>query len=348
MNMKVIDMTSKLWINRSFLIAEAGVNHNGSMDLAFQLIDAAVDAGVDAIKFQSFITENVVNKNTPLAEYQKHNTEGKLLSQFDMVKPLELTKIQQIELKEYAEKKGLLWFSTAFDLRSIDFLEEMNIAVWKIPSGEITNLPYLQKIAKIDKPIILSTGMANLAEIEAALQVFLDAGRKREEICILHCNTEYPTPWSDVNLRAMPVLGSTFGTDYGYSDHTNGIEVPIAAVAMGAKVIEKHFTLDKTLPGPDHKASLEPQELKLMVDSIRNIESALGATVKQPSSSEAKNKPIARKSIVAACEVRAGEIIQDKMITTMRPGDGISPMRWYEIVGTTASRDYVAGDKIEW
>ena len=221
----------------------------------------------------------------------------------------------------------------------------MNIAVWKIPSGEITNLPYLQKIAKIDKPIILSTGMANLSEIEAALQVFLDAGRMREEICILHCNTEYPTPWHDVNLRAMPVLGSTFGTEFGYSDHTNGIEIPIAAVAMGAKVIEKHFTLDKSLPGPDHKASLEPQELKSMVDSIRNIEKALGGTVKQPSPSELKNKPIARKSIVASGDIKVGDTITEALMATMRPGDGISPMHWHEVIGMTASRDYVAGDK---
>jgi len=341
-------MISKPWLNRSFLIAEAGVNHNGKMELAFQLIDAAVDAGVDAIKFQSFITENVVNKSTPLADYQKQNTQGKLLSQYDMVKPLELTKHQQVELKDYAEDKGLLWFSTAFDMQSIDLLKSMDIGVWKIPSGEITNLPYLQKIAKIDKPIILSTGMANLSEIEAALQVFLDAGRKREEICILHCNTEYPTPWHDVNLRAMPVLGRTFGTEFGYSDHTNGIEVPIAAVALGAKVIEKHFTLDRNLPGPDHKASLEPQELKLMVDSIRNIEEALGGTVKKPSPSERKNKSIARKSIVASCDIKAGDTFIEEVVTTMRPGDGISPMHWHDIIGKTASKDYIAGDKIEW
>lgn len=336
-----------MWNKKCFIIAEAGVNHNGEIHKAFELIDAALEAKVDAVKFQTFQADALVNKAAQMAEYQMNNL-GYSDSQHKMLKKLELPVTVLYELKEYAEKKGLLWFSTAFDTQSIDFLEEMDIAVWKIPSGEITNLPYLQKIAKINKPIILSTGMANLSEIETALQVFLDAGRNREEICILHCNTEYPTPWNDVNLRAMPVLGSTFGTEYGYSDHTNGIEVPIAAVAMGAKVIEKHFTLDKELPGPDHKASLEPLELKMMVDSIRNIEEALGGTVKKPSPSELKNKSIARKSIVASCNIQAGDTIVEEVITTMRPGDGISPMRWYEVVGTTALRDYVAGDKIEW
>lgn len=336
-----------MWKKKCFIIAEAGVNHNGEINKAFELIDAALEANVDAVKFQTFQADALVTKSAQMAEYQMNNL-GYSDSQHQMLKKLELPVPVLYELKEYAEKKGLLWFSTAFDTQSIDFLEEMDIAVWKIPSGEITNLPYLQKIAKINKPIILSTGMANLSEIETALQVFLDAGRRREEICILHCNTEYPTPWNDVNLRAMPVLGSTFGTEYGYSDHTNGIEVPIAAVAMGAKVIEKHFTLDKELPGPDHKASLEPKELKMMVDSIRNIEEALGGTVKKPSPSELKNKSIARKSIVASCNIQAGDTIVEEVITTMRPGDGISPMRWYEVVGTTALRDYVAGDKIEW
>lgn len=336
-----------MWSKKCFIIAEAGVNHNGEIKKAYELIDAALDAKVDAVKFQTFQADSLVNKSAKMAEYQMNNL-GYSDSQHQMLRKLELPISVLYELKEYAEKKGLLWFSTAFDVQSIDFLEEMDISVWKIPSGEITNLPYLQKIAKINKPIILSTGMANLAEIEAALQVFLDAGRQRSEICILHCNTEYPTPWQDVNLRAMPVLGSTFGTDYGYSDHTNGVEVPIAAVAMGAKVIEKHFTLDKSLPGPDHKASLEPQELKLMVESIRNIESALGSTVKKPSPSELKNKPIARKSIVAGCDIQAGQLITEDMITTMRPGDGISPMFWHDVIGNTASRDYIAGDKIVW
>ena len=336
-----------MWNEKCFIIAEAGVNHNGEINKAFELIDAALEAKVDAVKFQTFQADALVNKSAQMAEYQMNNL-GYSDSQHQMLKELELPVSALYELKEYAEKKGLLWFSTAFDTQSIDFLQEMDIAVWKIPSGEITNLPYLQKIAKIDKPIILSTGMANLAEIEAALQIFLDAGRQRNEICILHCNTEYPTPWHDVNLRAMPVLGSTFGTEFGYSDHTNGVEVPIAAVAMGAKVIEKHFTLDKNLPGPDHKASLEPQELKLMVESIRNIEEALGGTVKQPSPSELKNKSIARKSIVASCDIKAGDTLIEEVVTTMRPGDGISPMHWHDIIGKTASRDYIAGDKIEW
>lgn len=333
--------------NGVFIIAEAGVNHNGDIKKAYDLIDAAVEARVDAVKFQTFKADSLASRSATMADYQKANLKEES-SQYDMLKKLELSIEHLEELKAYAEDKGIVCFSTAFDVHSIDALQKLDIDLWKIPSGEITNLPYLRKIAAIDKPIILSTGMANLAEIEAALQVFLDAGRQRNEICILHCNTEYPTPWHDVNLRAMPVLGSTFGTEFGYSDHTNGVEVPIAAVAMGAKVIEKHFTLDKSLPGPDHKASLEPQELKLMVDSIRNIENALGDTVKKPSPSELKNKPIARKSIVASCSIKTGEVIQKHMLSTLRPGDGISPMYWDQLIGTKASNDYIAGDQIQW
>lgn len=334
--------------DRCFVIAEAGVNHNGSSDLAFKLIDEAAKAGVDAIKFQSFFTEKVISKSAPMAAYQKQNTGQENGTQYDMVKPLEISPALQRELKNYAEQKGLIWFSTAFDLESVDVLADLNIPVWKIPSGEVTNYPYLKKIAALNKPVILSTGMCNLADIEAALKVFLDCGRKREDICILHCNTEYPTPWTDVNLKAMVSMGQIFGTAYGYSDHTTGITVPTAAVALGAKVIEKHFTLDKNLPGPDHKASLEPHELKEMVDSIRIVEKALGSSIKFVSDSERKNITIARKSIVAATDIQKGEQMSEDMLTTMRPGDGISPMHWNEIVGQPAIKNYKAGEKIEW
>ncbi|MCJ0829597.1 N-acetylneuraminate synthase [Acinetobacter sp. NIPH1876] len=336
-----------IWANKTFLIAEAGVNHNGDLEKAYQLIDAAAEAKVDAIKFQSFKADNLVSKSAKMAEYQKQNL-GYEDSQYAMLKKLEIPVPALSQLKNYAESKGLIWFSTAFDFESIDTLIELDIPVWKIPSGEITNYPYLKKIAALNKPVILSTGMCNLADIEAALKVFLDCGRKREEICILHCNTEYPTPWTDVNLKAMVSMGQIFGTAYGYSDHTTGITVPTAAVALGAKVIEKHFTLDKNLPGPDHKASLEPHELKAMVDSIRVVEQVLGSSIKFVSDSERKNIHVARKSIVAATDIQKGELMSEDVLTTMRPGDGISPMFWNEVVGQPAVRDYKAGDKIEW
>lgn len=341
-------MDKYFWEKRCFVIAEAGVNHNGNPDFAYKLIDEAAKAGVDAVKFQSFFTDKVILKNAPMAEYQMQNMGKHNGTQYDMVKPLELSPDFQEKLKIYAENKGLIWFSTAFDLDSVNVLANLNIPVWKIPSGEITNYPYLKKIAQLNKPIILSTGMCNLADIEAALKVFLDCGRKREEICILHCNTEYPTPWTDVNLKAMVSMGQIFGTAYGYSDHTTGITVPTAAVALGAKVIEKHFTLDKNLPGPDHKASLEPHELKAMVDSIRVVEQVLGSSIKFVSDSERKNIHVARKSIVAATDIRKGELMSEDVLTTMRPGDGISPMFWNEVVGQPAVKDYKAGDKIEW
>ncbi|ENX61569.1 MULTISPECIES: N-acetylneuraminate synthase [Acinetobacter] len=336
-----------IWANKTFLIAEAGVNHNGDLEKAYQLIDAAAEAKVDAIKFQSFKADNLVSKSAKMAEYQKQNL-GYEDSQYAMLKKLEIPVPALSQLKNYAESKGLIWFSTAFDFESIDTLIELDIPVWKIPSGEITNYPYLKKIAALNKPVILSTGMCNLADIEAALKVFLDCGRKREEICILHCNTEYPTPWTDVNLKAMVSMGQIFGTAYGYSDHTTGITVPTAAVALGAKVIEKHFTLDKNLPGPDHKASLEPHELKAMVDSIRVVEQVLGSSIKFVSDSERKNIHVARKSIVAATDIQKGELMSEDVLTTMRPGDGISPMFWNEVVGQPAVKDYKAGDKIEW
>lgn len=336
------------WKDKCFVIAEAGVNHNGNRDFTFKLIDEAAEAGVDAIKFQSFFTEKVISKTAPMAAYQKQNTGQENGTQYDMVKPLEISPDFQAELKIYAEKKGLIWFSTAFDLESVDVLANLDIPVWKIPSGEITNYPYLKKIALLNKPVILSTGMCNLADIEAALNVFLEHGRKREEICILHCNTEYPTPLEDVNLKAMQSIGQIFGTAYGYSDHTTGITIPITATALGAQVIEKHFTLDKNLPGPDHKASLEPDELKQMVTAIREVEQALGSPVKSVSNSERKNITIARKSIVAAVDIQQGELMTDHNLTAMRPGGGISPMRWNDIVGHSATRDYKAGDAIEW
>lgn len=337
------------WANEAFIIAEAGVNHNGNRQYAFELIDAAVDSGVNAVKFQSFFTDQVILKSAPLAEYQKNNMNSKEgLTQYDMVKPLELSPAFQKELKQYAESKGIMWFSTAFDLASVDVLSDLDIGVWKIPSGEITNYPYLKKIANLKKPVIISTGMCNLADIEAGLQIFLDAGHQRQDLCILHCNTEYPTPWQDVNLQAMPTIGKVFGTYYGYSDHTNGIEIPVAAIALGAKVIEKHFTLDKNLPGPDHKASLEPAELKAMVASIRHVEQALGSSVKQPSPSEIKNKQIARKSLIAATDIAQGELFSDTNLTTMRPGTGISPMHWNDFMGQPAKKAYVKGDLIEW
>lgn len=320
-----------------FIIAEAGDNHNGDYKLALQLVDKAVEAGADCVKFQTFITENVISKFAEKADYQKENT-GESESQYEMVKKLELSFEQFRSIKKYCEQKGILFLSTPFDLDSIDFLEEINIPFWKIPSGEITNLPYLEKIAKTGKDIILSTGMSTMEEIEKAISVLKEHGAG--EITLLHCNTEYPTPFEDVNLQAMKTMRDTFGVPVGYSDHTIGIEVPVAAAAMGAAVIEKHFTLDKNMEGPDHKASLEPEELKQMVTSIRNIEKALGSSIKQPSPSERKNISIARKSIVAKRDIRQGEPLTEENLSIKRPGDGISPMRWYEIIGTTAVKDF--------
>lgn len=320
-----------------FIIAEAGDNHNGDYDLALKLVDKAVEAGADCVKFQTFVTENVISKFAEKADYQKENT-GEEESQYEMVKKLELSFEQFRMIKAYCDNKGIMFLSTPFDLDSIDFLEELDIPFWKIPSGEITNLPYLEKIARTKKDIILSTGMSTMEEIGNALSVLKENGAG--EITLLHCNTEYPTPFEDVNLRAMKTMEETFATKVGYSDHTVGIEVPVAAVAMGAAVIEKHFTLDKNMEGPDHKASLEPEELKAMVASIRNIEKALGASEKKPSPSEIKNINIARKSIVAKRAIKEGEVLTEENLYIKRPGDGISPMRWYEIIGTKAVKDF--------
>lgn len=327
-------------MKKVFIIAEAGVNHNGSIEIAKKLIDVAAEAKVDAVKFQTFKTELSITKDAKKADYQVANTQNSGESQFDMVKKLELSEDVHRELISYCKEKGVMFFSTAFDHHSIDFLDSLGLDIFKIPSGEITNLPYLQHIGRLRKKIILSTGMATLGEIESALSVLMSSGTPRENITILHANTEYPTPIEDVNLKAMLTIGQAFNTNYGYSDHTLGIEVPTAAVALGATVIEKHFTLDRNMEGPDHAASLEPDELYAMVSSIRNIEKALGSSIKQPSPSESKNMAVARKSIVAKTAVKKGEVFTEHNLTIKRPGTGISPMRWNEILGSIALKDY--------
>lgn len=332
-------------MKKVFIIAEAGVNHNGSIELAKKLIDAAVDAGADAVKFQTFKAEKLVSKNTQKADYQKQTTDSSE-SQFDMLKKLELDLATHHELIAYCNEKKIMFLSTPFDHDSIELLHDLGLEIFKIPSGEITNLPYLRHIGKLGKQVILSTGMSDMGEIEDALDILTEAGTKKENITVLHANTMYPTPMEDVNLRAMLTIGNTFDVAYGYSDHTLGIEVDIAAVAMGACCIEKHFTLDKTMEGPDHKASLEPDELKAMIKSIRNIELALGSSVKKPSKSENPNIQIARKSIIAKTDIKKGEILSEENLAVKRPGNGISPMRWDEIVGAIASKDYQADELI--
>lgn len=334
-------------MSKVLIIAEAGVNHNGSMQIAKQLVDKAVEAGVDIIKFQTFKSEKLVSKSARQAEYQQRNIGKRDESQLAMLKKLELSVEAHHELMDYCRERNIRFWSTAFDMESIDFLHSLNMGLWKIPSGEITNYPYLRKIASFHEEVILSTGMCELSDIEAALNVLIDEGVNKEQITVLHCNTEYPTPYQDVNLKAMLEIGEKFGVKVGYSDHTQGIEVPIAAVALGASVIEKHFTLDKTMEGPDHKASLEPEELKAMVSAIRHIEQALGSGHKIISESERKNIEIARKSIVAACPIKKGEALTEENLTVKRPGNGISPMRWNEVVGTTAIKDFEEEEMIE-
>lgn len=331
---------------KTLIIAEAGVNHNGSLDLAKQLIASAAAAGADLVKFQSFVTGKSISRQAPKAEYQKSTT-GTDESQYEMVRKLELSRTDHEELIEECRRHSIGFFSTAFDTDSFDMLVELGLKQVKIPSGELTNLPLLRYVTRLGMPVILSTGMAGLGDIEAALEVIEKAGTPRRLITLLHCTTEYPTPMEDVNLRAMLSLKSAFGVEIGYSDHTPGIEIPIAAVALGATVIEKHFTLDRSLPGPDHQASLEPQELKAMVDAIRNIERALGDGIKRPSASELKNKPIARKSLVASRPIQAGEIFCTDNLDTKRPGTGISPMRWDEVIGRPAPRNFAADELIE-
>lgn len=335
-------------MNQVFIIAEAGVNHNGNMENAFRLVDVAAEAGVDYVKFQTFKTENLVSKSAQKADYQTKNTENKEETQYQMLKKLEMTEEQHVQLIAYCAWKNIQFFSTAFDLDSLQYLKEIGLDIVKIPSGEITNLPYLRKAASLFNKVILSTGMATLDEIKDALQVFLSAGISNDNITILHCNTEYPTPMEDVNLNAMLQIQEVFGTKVGYSDHTLGIEVPIAAVALGASVIEKHFTLDKTMEGPDHKASLEPEELKAMVKAIRNIEKAIsGSGNKEVTESERKNISIARKSIVTKRNIEKGELLTEENITVKRPGTGISPMQWDEVVGKTAIRNFREDELIE-
>ena len=330
------------------VIAEAGVNHNGSIEIAKQLVDKAAGAGADFIKFQTFKSEKLVSKYARQADYQRRNIGKKSDdSQLSMLKKLELSEEDHKELMDYCQKKGIKFFSTAFDLESIDYLHSLNLGLWKIPSGEITNYPYIKKIAGYGEPVILSTGMCELSDIKAAYKVLANNGIRKEQITILHCNTEYPTPYEDVNLRAMTTLKDEFKVEVGYSDHTKGIEVPIAAVALGAAVIEKHFTLDRNMEGPDHKASLEPDELKAMVSAIRHIEQALGSGHKTVSESERKNITIARKSIVAACDIKAGEIFTEENLTVKRPGNGISPMKWEEVIGLKAIRNFAEDEIIE-
>lgn len=332
----------------TIIIAEAGVNHNGSLEMAKKLIDEAAKAGADFVKFQTFKAEKIVSKSAIKAKYQQENMADGDNSQHTMLKRLELDERMHHELISHCNKRGIKFLSTAFDLESIDFLYKLKIPLYKIPSGEITNKPYLQSIADKGKPVIMSTGMANMDEIKAAFSVLLKRGLSKDQITVLHCNTEYPTPMEDVNLKAMLHIRDELGVKAGYSDHTNGIEVPIAAVALGATVIEKHFTLDRNLPGPDHKASLEPDELKAMVDSIRNIEEAVsGSGIKEPSPSEKKNIIVARKSIVAACKINEGELFTNSNLTVKRPGNGITPMRWDEIIGTNAKRDFQEDELIE-
>lgn len=326
-----------------YIIAEAGVNHNGSFDLACRLVDAAKEAGVDCIKFQTFKSENLVSRTAQKAEYQKATTGDS--SQQDMLKKLELSFSDFVRLKAYCEKKKICFLSTPFDFDSINFLNSIEMPFWKVPSGEVTNLPYLLALAKTGKPVVMSTGMCTLQEIREAIEVLRENGTK--EIKLLHCNTEYPTPFEDVNLKAMETMRDEFHLEVGYSDHTKGIEVPIAAVALGATIIEKHFTLDRNMEGPDHKASLEPQELVEMVRSIRNIEKALGNGEKVPSTSEQKNITVARKSIVAKTKIKTGEVFTEKNITVKRPGTGISPMKWFEVLGKTAVRDFEEDELIE-
>ena len=331
---------------KTLIIAEAGVNHNGDLKLARKLIATAADCGADLVKFQSFKASKLVTSCAPKAEYQKNNTNDPDESQLDMVRKLELSEQDHNELVKECSRCGIDFLSTAFDSSSFDLLMGLGVNLVKIPSGEITNLPYLRYVARLGKPLLLSTGMSTLGEIEAAIDVIETAGTRRADITVLHCTTEYPTPMEEVNLKAMLNIGNSFGVNFGYSDHTSGIEVAIAAVAMGANVIEKHFTLDKNLPGPDHRASLEPAELSAMISGIRNIELALGDGIKRPTVSEKKNSLVARRSLVAARDIQAGELFDEKNIIAKRPAHGVSPMRWDEVIGCVAHRDFASDEPI--
>lgn len=328
------------------IIAEAGVNHNGSMEMARQLVDAAAEAGVDYVKFQTFKADKLVTRAARQAEYQKRNIGDGADSQYEMLRKLELSEEDHRELKEYCRQKGVRFLSTAFDLESVEFLHELCPGLWKIPSGEITNYPYLRKIAGYNEEVVMSTGMSTDEDVENALLALRENGQDLEKVTLLHCNTQYPTPMEDVNLLAMNSL-RRFVKRVGFSDHTRGIEIPIAAAALGADVVEKHFTLSRSLPGPDHKASLEPQELKAMVEAIRNVSEALGDGRKRVTPSEAANRDVARKSIVASRPIKRGELLSEENMAAKRPGGGISPMRWKEVEGTAAIRDFETDDMIE-
>ena len=331
---------------RVFIIAEAGVNHNGSIEIAKKLIDIASESGADAVKFQTFKAKNLLTKKAIKADYQKKTSENEE-TQYDMIKKLELDFESHSELIYYCKKKRIMFLSTPFDHESINLLDNLGLEIFKIPSGEITNLPYLRHIGKLKKKVILSTGMSNFIEIESALNILIQSGTKKKDITILHANSQYPTPIEDVNLRAMVSIGKKLNINYGYSDHTLGIEVDIAAVALGASCIEKHFTLDKKMDGPDHKASLEPHELKNMVNAIRNIEVAFGSEIKKPTKSELPNITVARKSIVAKTKIKKGEIFTEDNLSIKRPGNGISPMKWDNVIGGVATNDYEEDDLIK-
>jgi N,N'-diacetyllegionaminate synthase len=332
--------------NFTYIIAEAGVNHNGDVELAKQLIDVAADAGADAVKFQTFTADSLVTRTAKKADYQNQNTDSSE-SQNQMLRKLELSKDTHQELIAHCAKRNIIFLSTCFDIQSVDLLISLGQNLFKIPSGEITNLPYLRHIGQLNKSVILSSGMSTMGDIESAISVLELAGTARKNITVLHCTTDYPTPMTDVNLLAMKNIHSTFGISVGYSDHTLGTEVAIAAVALGASVIEKHFTLDRNLPGPDHNASIEPLELKAMISAIRNIEFALGDGIKRLMPGEIKNKSIVRKSVVAKKDIKAGDIFSDENLAIKRPGNGISPMRWDEILGCVASRNYSIDELIE-
>lgn len=328
------------------VIAEAGVNHNGDLQMAHRLIDVAADAGADYVKFQTFRADQVVTQDAAKALYQTKRT-GDAESQLDMLRRLELTHCDHMELIEHCQSAGIKFFSTAFDDDSLAMLSTMDLDLIKIPSGEITNLPYLRRIGRLQRPVILSTGMSTLGEIEAAIAVLERAGSVREHVTVLHCNTQYPTPMQDVNLRAMLTIRDALKVQVGYSDHTLGIEIPIAAVALGARVIEKHFTIDRTLPGPDHAASLEPAELKSMLSAVRNVQQAMGDGIKRPSPSESPNVSVARRSIVAATAIRRGDRFTEANLAAKRPGTGLSPMRWDEVLGRQSPRAFAPDEAIE-
>ncbi|NQT06206.1 MAG: N-acetylneuraminate synthase [Candidatus Omnitrophica bacterium] len=329
-----------------FIIAEAGVNHNGDLGIAMRMVNAAYDAGADAVKFQTFRAERIVSRFASKAEYQKRSTNGRE-SHLDMLKRLELDIDAHRELMNYCTKKGILFLSSPFDIESVERLEELGLKIYKIPSGEITNFPFLKRIGSLNKKVILSTGMSELREVAKALDILKGAGLHKDDITVLHCNTEYPTPFEDANLSAMITIRDKLNVEVGYSDHTPGIALPIAAAALGATVIEKHFTLDRGMAGPDHRASLEPNELKEMVSAIRAVEKGLGSGIKRPSASELRNIPVVRKSIVAERDIKEGELFSDRNIGAKRPGTGISPLRWPDVIGRAAKKDFKKDEQIE-